>query len=188
MQIIKRPDEEEYEADKLEELGGQVTDLEAQVHDLNKRMATVATKPAKEVKPPQPDFQATVSEIRKRDNCSRTEALTRARIEHPDRLHAFREGNANTEFEALAKDTRSNTPGHGIASRCSNCAHLVPMNGTAEKCENCGTPITYGKAADVVDFMAAVDATMIQKKLNRCAAMEDVRKTNPQLFEKYQEI
>jgi uncharacterized protein YoaH (UPF0181 family) len=40
------------------------------------------------------DFEATVSEIRKRDRITRTQAMAKARVEHPDSFEAFQKASA----------------------------------------------------------------------------------------------
>lgn len=75
------------------ELMGAVTDLEARVQDLTKRFEQAEREPKqivvnKSASGPN-DFNIKVSEIRKRDGCSRTEAMQKARREAPESFAAF---------------------------------------------------------------------------------------------------
>ena len=59
--------------DELQDnLGGAIADLDAQVSFLRKRLETRRQTP--------PTFETTSAAIRKRDNCSRTAALVKARL------------------------------------------------------------------------------------------------------------
>ena len=89
-----------------EELEGSVIDLEAQVAHLNKKIET-----AVHVEPKQPiyiKFENTVAEIRKRDNCSRTAALAKARAGNPDGFTVYNCGDTNTDFAALGEPKSEN--------------------------------------------------------------------------------
>jgi hypothetical protein len=86
-----------------DELEGSVLDLEARIQALTKAVAAVTDKkdfdPFKRVGVP--DFDSTVSEIRKRDNCSRTEALAKARVENPQAFEEYQ--NVDVVGEVIAK-------------------------------------------------------------------------------------
>ena len=81
--------EENTEMSKADELQGAVCDLEARIADLTKKLEE--NSQPKKVDPFKRigDFHTTVSEIRKRDNCSRTEALAKARKENPEAFNAY---------------------------------------------------------------------------------------------------
>jgi hypothetical protein len=96
--IMKRKEQEAMDIDQMEkvaELEGAVCDLEAKVSDLTKRLERASEQPAKKLDPFKrvgvTDFQQTVSEIKKRDNCTRTEAFSKARKENPDAFAAYQE-------------------------------------------------------------------------------------------------
>jgi predicted DNA-binding transcriptional regulator AlpA len=60
-----------------------------------------------------------------------------------------------------------------------------------EKSRTQNVPITHGRPIakkGIAEFMSEVSRTMIEKKLTRSAAMADVRKRSPQLYEAFQEV
>ena len=80
--------------------------------------------------PSAPDFEATVTDIRKRDNCSRTAALAKARQEHPDAFEAFQSGDADADFDALvaaeiAKGSPAGIAAQRVGLRYPNAAAAV---------------------------------------------------------------
>jgi RNA polymerase subunit RPABC4/transcription elongation factor Spt4 len=181
-----------------EELEGQLIDLAAQIENLNKVMteANVQAEPYLPAAPTAEDFTQTVAEIRKRDNCTRTAALAKARSENQAGFAAYCAGPADNDFAALVEEEISKGspasvaaqrvalryPELAKATRCKSCGAYAASDQST--CPNCDAPLAKG----VSDFMAAVDATMIEKKLSRTAAMSEVRKSCPELFARYQEV
>jgi hypothetical protein len=95
----------------VEELQGEVYDLEAQIVDLAKKLDAansqdpeaqkVGFDPYARLGADFAPFEQTVNEIKKRDNCSRTDALAKARKENPEGYENFLAGtgtNADSEI------------------------------------------------------------------------------------------
>ena len=104
--IMKRKDDtmdDQTPIEGIAELEGAVLDLEAQVADLTKRLAEADAKlkidPFKRLG--SVDFEQTVTEIRKRDNCTRTEALSKARRENPEGFEEFQGVEAEADTPAI---------------------------------------------------------------------------------------
>jgi hypothetical protein len=158
------------------ELEGQLIDLEAQIADLNKKLVEANVQAYQpDDTPSAEDFDQTVAEIRKRDGCSRTAALAKARSENQAAFAAYCAGPADKDFAALveaeiAKGAPASVAGQRVALRHPHLA--------------CDAPLAKG----VSDFMAAVDAVMAEQELSRTEAMTAVRKAAPELFARYQEV
>jgi hypothetical protein len=154
-----------------EELEGSVIDLEAQVAHLNKQIET-----AVHAEPKQPiyinEFENTVAEIRRRDNCSRTVALVKARAENPNGFAAYNSGNTPQDFAALvAEEIRKGCPASVAAQRVG----LKYPDAAATVIEKAKHP-----------FLAAVDAIMQQDGCSRAVAMARARKKEPAKYAQYQ--
>ena len=90
--------EGENPVERTSELEGAICDLEARLMDVTKALEALPQQPQDS---PAADFDATVAEIKNRDNCSRTDALAKARVENPDGFEAFQSGNTNADYDAL---------------------------------------------------------------------------------------
>ena len=130
---------------------------------------------------PASSFDQCVQDIRKRDSCSRTDALIKARKEHPDLWDRYRDHTVlkSDNFEQLvAAEMRKGWPTRAIAGQ-----RVIQKFGALSD----ATRIEKN-AGSVVDFMRAVDAEMIEKRISRTAAMVVVRKRHPALYASFQEV
>jgi len=154
--IMKR---EDPKVNKLHALEDRVLVLKNRADALTEHLANRAEPAA-----PIPDFDTVVASIPKRDNCSGTQAFTKARREAPDAFAAFnrlvpkKPAKEDDDFDDLVEAGKDKH-----RQRVSKSA-----NATA-------------------DFMSAVDATMIAKRCSRTEALTAARKSNPKLFAAYQE-
>jgi hypothetical protein len=87
--------DDDYDLSKIsqfDELECQVANVEAQIDLLNKRFAALSVAPTsgEDFDHHSADLETAASEIRKRDNCSRTEALSKARRENPVAFARYR--------------------------------------------------------------------------------------------------
>jgi hypothetical protein len=158
------------------ELEGQLIDLEAQIAHLNKVMAEANVPALPDDTPSVEDFDQTVAEIRKRDNCSRTEALAKGRSENQAGFAAYCAGYSSTDFTSLVEEE--------IRKGCSPAVALQRV--AAHHPEFAKAAQTAPKS--VADFMAAVDAVMAEQELSRTEAMTAVRKAAPELYANFQEV
>jgi hypothetical protein len=168
----------DYEIPTQEELEGAVLDLEAQICDLNKRIeeagvGSVSDGSAAPITVPD-DFEQTVTEIRKRDKSSRTEALAKARHENPEGFEAYRVGDTNGDFDALvAAEIAKGSPAAVAAQRVGLRYPNAVAPGIAKK--------------EKTPFEKVVDAIMEQEGCSRSVAMSIARKKEPAKFAHYQE-
>lgn len=144
--------------------------------------------PIEKQEPPPMTFEQTVSAIQRRDNCSGTEALSKARKEHPDAFETFRgirpkkstkktDDDEDDFDELVEREKARGTPGAIAGQRVLQKYGATPDAARIQK-----------SASATADFMAEVDTVMIAKRLTRTAAMSEVRRNHPDLFAKYQEV
>jgi hypothetical protein len=173
--ILKRADEpnerKEINVDTTE-LVGAVIDLEAKMAHLAKTLAEAKAKDP-EAKT-SPDFEATVAEIRKRDACTHTEALTKARTENPKGFAAYQAGGTNADFDALVE-----------AEIAKGVSDSVARQRVGLKYPNAAAAVIA--KAGKHPFEQVVDAIMQQEKCSRAVAMQRARKKEPLKFHSYQE-
>lgn len=157
--------------------------LEQEVADLEKELERVTKNQAADVG--SQDFSGAVAAIMKRDSCDRTTALSKARLEAPDAFDAYQgrttapdEGeDDNTDFNKLVEaEVRKGAP-RSVAGQRVLLRYGARPN---------AAQVRKGQDA-VADFTSEVDAVMMEKRLPRTAAMQEVRKRHPDLYEAYQE-
>jgi hypothetical protein len=151
-------------------LEGRANDLEAQIAHLNKALAAAGQRNRLGAE----DYEQTVAEIRKRDNCSRTDALAKARKENPTAFAAYCAGPTNNDFAALveaeiAKGAPASVAAQRVALRNPDLAASV-----IEKAKH--------------PFEKVVDNIMAQDGVTRSVAMTRARKKEPVKFAAYQEV
>jgi hypothetical protein len=155
--------------------------LEQEIADLEKQLATKNLTGDISCQ----DFDGAVAAIMKRDNCSRTAAMGKARLKAPDAFEAFQgRGRAQDEEEDTGADfnklveaeIRKGAPRSVAGQRVLHKYGARPNASQIQK--------NQGATGD---FMAEVDAVMIEKCCPRIAAMQEVRKRHPDLYEAYQE-
>jgi hypothetical protein len=73
------------------------------------------------------DFTDRVAEIRKRDGCSRVEALAKARIEHPTAFEAYQDSGL-----VLSRPTERRIEKSDAVTRFEKCVEVVQMR---ERCK-----------------------------------------------------
>lgn len=161
-----------------DELEGSIIDLEAQLADLNKRLAEAEAQTNhnqnNQILVSAPDFEDTVAGIRKRDGCSRTEALAKARKENAAGFQNYSAGPANDEtFESLvageiAKGVADSVARQRVGLKYPNAAAAAIAK--------------QGKHP----FEKLVDAIMEQDGVSRSEAMARARKKEPMKFHHYQ--
>ena len=159
-------------AERAEELAGAVLDLEARLSDLNKKLEDVTLaqpQPAFEA----PDFEQTVSHIRKRDNCSRQDALTKARHENAAGFESYMADSSHEDFDtAVEAELAKGACSEAIAKQRVGIFHPHLVSITKQE----KTP-----------FERVVDAIMEQDGCSRSVAMSRARKKEPTKFQHYQE-
>jgi hypothetical protein len=170
--IMKRKEPNMNDTENL--LEGALIDLEAQVVDLNKKIDV-----AVHAEPKQPihinEFENTVVEIRKRDGCSRTDALVKARAENPNGFAAYNSDNTPQDFAALvAEEIRKGCPAAVAAQRVG----LKYPSAAASVIEKAGKH----------PFEKVVDAIMEQDGCSRAEAMARARKKESAKFASYQGV
>lgn len=126
---------------------------------------------------PAMEFEQAVAVIRKRDNCSRTSALSKARLENPGSFTVYRETeDGGTDFDKLVQaEVDSGAP---LAVAGQRVLQKYGARAMAPRIEKGRTTAN--------DFMALVNSMMGEHKLSRTAALREARKRNPKLFEAYQ--
>jgi hypothetical protein len=164
--IMKR---KETTMDEVQELEGAVLDLEARVQELNKK----TTQPHAPIAVN--DFETTVTEIRKRDNCSRTDALVKARAENPNGFAAYNSDNTPNDFDALmaaeiAKGAPASVARQRVGLKFPNAAATL-----------------IAKTSGKHPFESVVDAIQEQAGVTRTVAMSRARRKEPAKFQHYQE-
>jgi hypothetical protein len=163
-----------------------VANLATRVSDVQARLDVLTTK-AKKVprqKEPSMEFEQRVEEIRRRDGCSGTEAFATARREHPEAFAAYRAPRVakadGADYEALVD---AEIAGSAMPRYCAQQRLLQKFGARVD-----AAAIRKSESA-VCDFMAAVDAVMEAKGMtSRTAAMAEVRKSYPELYDEFQEV
>jgi hypothetical protein len=171
--IMKRAesDDRQTETDMdVEGLEGRANDLEAQIAHLTKALAAVGQRNRLSAE----DFEQAVAEIRKRDNCSRTDALAKARKEAPEAFATYCDGSTNADFNALVAEE--------IAKGCPPA--VAAQRVSLRYPDAAATVITK---QDKHPFEKVVDAIMEQDGVTRSVAMARARKKEPVKFAAYQE-
>lgn len=147
-----------------EELEGALTDLDARVTHLTQKLDSGS-------------FDSKVAEIRKREGCTGTVAMAKARRQCPDLFEATFSPPISDYDELVAAEIRKgcspNVAAQRAALRCPEAAAQAIERAKISKSSN--------------DFMTEVNRTMIAKNLTRTAAMTDVRRYQPELFAAFQE-
>jgi hypothetical protein len=162
-----------------EELEGQMIDLEARIAHLTKILAAAPGEQAKQDFDPfkrvgVTDFEQTVAEVQKRDNCSRTDALAKARQENAAGFANYQASETNADFDSLvATEIAKGAPASVAAQRVG----LKYPNAAAQV-------ITKREKHP---FEKVVDAIMEQDGVSRSVAMSRARKKEPVKFAAYQE-
>jgi hypothetical protein len=138
--------------------------------------------PIIKLKEPPMDFERTVDAIRARDKCSRTAALSKARQESPESFLAYRDGPSKQDKKAdydelIEAATRKGVPAAIASQQVLTEYGASPDLARVEK-----------KTRVVGEFMMQVDSVMAEKRCSRTAAMSEVRKRAPRLFEQLQEV
>lgn len=155
--------------------------LEQEVGDLEKQLALMKNLPADLG---DQDFDGAVRNIIKRDNCNRTTALSKARLEAPDAFEAYKNRGRATDdnedtgagFNRLVDDEiRKGTPRAIAGQRVLLKYGACPDASQIRKSQSAAA-----------DFMAEVGAVMMEKRVPRTAAMQEVRKCHPDLYDAYQ--
>jgi hypothetical protein len=162
-----------------EEVEGQMIDLEARIEHLTKTLATVTDKaeakkdfdPFKRVRVT--DFEQTVAEIQKRDACTATEAMAKARKENAAGFANYQANETNADFDSLV-----------AAEIAKGCAPSVAAQRVGLKYPNAAAAMIAKK--DKHPFEKLVDAIMEQDGVTRSVAMSRARKQEPVKFAHYQ--
>jgi hypothetical protein len=162
--IMKRKEPNMNDTENL--LEGALIDLEAQVVDVD--VAVRADAKPIHIN----EFENTVAEIRKRDNCSRTDALVKARTENPEGFAAYNADNAPKDFEALVEAEMAKGVSDSVARQR---AGLKYPDATAAVIEKAKHP-----------FEQVVDTIQAQDGCSRAEAMARARKKEPVKFAHYQ--
>ncbi len=166
---------------KIDEISG--VDKPAQQHALVTIMKRapegIEDTPNKQKEPPM-QFDQTVETIRKRDNCSRTEALRKARFEAPDSFAAYRDSASNgselSYAELVQAELDSGAPYAVAGQRVLQKFGVRPNAPLIQKAQDA----TAG-------FMAKVSTVMADTSCSRTAAMREVRKRHPDLYNAFQD-
>jgi hypothetical protein len=171
--IMKRNETQESKME-VEELEGAVIDLEARMAHLNKALEAANVKPKSKDVEAKPDFATTVAEIRKRDNCSRTEALVKARKEQPESFAAYSAGPTNADFDKLVEAEIAKGVAPSVAAQRVGLRHPEATAAAIAK-------------QDRHPFLKLVDNIQEQDGCSRAVAMSRARKKSPEKFFSYQE-
>jgi hypothetical protein len=87
-------------------MSGKTEELEARIIELNKTLAAVseeADKADKGFDPLKRSFEQTVTEIQKRDNCTATQAMAKARNENPEGFANYQAEPKHGDFDVLVQ-------------------------------------------------------------------------------------
>ncbi len=90
----------EIDVTELEELEGHIIDLEAQVANLEKASEHLAS--VMDADEASKEFERSVADIKKRDNCCLTQALQKARRELPEAFAAYQDAVTVPQSEPAA--------------------------------------------------------------------------------------
>jgi uncharacterized coiled-coil DUF342 family protein len=125
--IFKREqDMEDDDMERIEQLEGEICDLSAKVDDLTKKLNAATNKRSEERAPPvKKSFDELVGAIRKRDNCSATDALRKARQASPE---------AYDEFQQSAGNAGDLPKQKAISKAQAEFAEIVAEIRSVEKC------------------------------------------------------
>ena len=168
----------DYETPTPEELEGALIDMEAQILDLNKKLQQAGVGSVRDddtpIIIPAEDFEQTVTDIRKRDNCTRTVALAKARHEAPDAFEAYEGGPDDQDFDTLvAAEIQKGSP--------------AAVAGQRVLASNPNLASTVIAKAGKTPFETEVDNIQEQDGCSRSEAMARARKKEPTKFQHYQE-
>lgn len=182
VRIMKRQEPHMHDAG---ELTGRLLDLQAKVEHLSKQIAERAVFRTEDdddyyEEQQMEDLNQLADAIRLREGCTGTQALAKARREHPDAFTDYQQGTAsNSGFEQLVTQEMH----RGCYSREAAMQRVLERHGP-----NPDAAAIKKRESAVVDFMDEVDATMIAKRgISRTDAMREVRRRNPDLYHRYQE-
>jgi hypothetical protein len=115
----------------------------------------------------------------KRDGCSRTDAAAKARNEYPDLWDAYRDHTVSKsdDFDQLvAAEMRKGVSREIAGQRVITKYGVRPDATRVDKHE-----------ASAAAFTVAVATLMVEKRCSRTAAMAEIRKRRPDLYESFQE-
>ena len=156
-----------------DELDGQMTDLEARIEHLTKTLAAATDKDQSNFDEVV-DFEQTVAEIQKRDNCTSQVAMAKARQENAAGFANYQASETNADFDSLvATEIAKGAPASVAAQRVG----LKYPNAAAQV-------ITKREKHP---FEKVVDAIMQQDGVTSSVAMARARKKEPVKFAAYQE-
>jgi hypothetical protein len=172
-----------FDEDSLnrEEIEGALTDIEAQILDLNKKLEEAGVGSVRDdsktpiMVPPAEDFDETVANIAKRDRCTRQVALAKARHENPEAFEAYQSGPVNEDFDRLVELELATGVSLDIAKQRVGIKHPGAAASVMAKQEK--TP-----------FETEVDNIQEQDGCSRSEAMARARKKHPVKFAHYNEI
>jgi hypothetical protein len=156
-------------------LDGQLLDLEAKLMEFNKVLAAVGEAAEEADKAAiEQSFEQKVEEIRKRDNCSRTDALSKARKEAPEDFASYcGDGPTPMDFDIL------------VASEIQKgCVPAVAAQRVGLKYPEAAAAMIA--KASKHPFEAVVDTIMARDNCNLATAMKRARREQPVKFHHYQ--
>jgi hypothetical protein len=158
--------QEKNDMNRINELEGQITDIDAKIDDIAKKLSAVATRSVEKTAPtPAVDFNTLVDAAQLRDGSTRTEALTKARRENPDAFAAYRDGaieKADSDFDVLVKtEMRRHCLPYGVAAQrvvsrygvLPNAAHVEKRNASGAKFEDIVQKIARDEGCSQVEAL-----------------------------------
>jgi len=122
-------------------------------------------------------FSALVDKTAADLGCSKIEAARRVRQEYPDIAHGYDDLTSESYRSLVEAEIRK---GFSPTVAAQRVCHLYPDAAQAS--------ISKRDDSDVAEFMSKVDRTMQREGISRTEAMAQVRKANPTLFKRFQEV
>jgi hypothetical protein len=135
-------------------------------------------------------FDDHVDRIKARDGVPKTEAMRRARVEHPQAfLHAQRLDSGGT-FKSAPSGNPLTYEAAVAAEIEKGCSQVVAETRVTERWGSTLPRSTISKGESLItSFMAAVDECMANNPgMERCQAMRKVREYDPEAFEIFSEV